>query len=49
MSEFVFGGVKTKESGSEVTENGSEVHLNLGIEAMAEIGLKGEQIKHFKY
>lgn len=42
-------GVKTEESDKEVTENWSEIHLKMGIEAMAEIGVKGEQIKHFKY
>ena len=42
-------GVKTEESDKEVTENWSEIHLKIGIEAMTEIGLKGEQIKHFLY
>lgn len=42
-------GVKTTESDRMVTVRFSELHLQLGIEAMTEIGEKGEQIKHFKY
>jgi AMP nucleosidase len=32
-----------------VTENWTELHLQIGIEAMTEIGDKGERIKHFRY
>jgi AMP nucleosidase len=42
-------GVKTEESDMQVTENWTELHLQIGIEAMTEIGDKGEKIKHFKY
>ncbi len=42
-------GVKTEESDKMVTENFLDIHLQLGIEAMTEIGTKGEQIKHFQY
>ena len=42
-------GVKTEESDAEVTRRWSDVHLEIGIEAMTEIGEKGEQIKHFRY
>lgn len=42
-------GVKTEESDRRVTERWSDVHLRIGIEAMTEIGEKGEQIKHFIY
>lgn len=42
-------GVKTEESDKEVTEKFSDLHLKIGIEAMMEIGDKGEQIKHFTY
>lgn len=42
-------GVKTEESDRKVTEEWAELHLQLGIEAMTEIGQKGERIKHFKY
>ena len=42
-------GVKTEESDTRVTGRWSEIHLQIGIEAMAEIGEKGEKIKHFRY
>lgn len=42
-------GVKTEESDKMVTQNFVDLHLQIGIEAMTEIGLKGEQIKHFTY
>jgi AMP nucleosidase len=42
-------GVKTEQSDQLVTERWTETHLQLGIEAMTEIGEQGEQIKHFRY
>ncbi|MFQ6678772.1 MAG: AMP nucleosidase [Fidelibacterota bacterium] len=42
-------GVKTSESDSNVTRKYSELHLEIGIEAMSHIGKDGEQIKHFTY
>jgi AMP nucleosidase len=42
-------GVKTGESDERVTAEWSDIHLQLGIEAMTEIGDKGEEIKHFRY
>ncbi len=42
-------GVKTEESDKMVTNKFVDVHLEIGIEAMTEIGSKGEQIKHFRY
>ncbi len=42
-------GVKTAKSDVRVTEKWSKIHLQIGIEAMTEIGDKGERIKHFKY
>jgi AMP nucleosidase len=42
-------GVKTEESDAMVTRLWSQLHLDIGIEAMAEIGVKGEPIKHFVY
>ena len=42
-------GVKTEASDKLVTQNWADVHLELGIEAMTEIGARGEQIKHFTY
>ncbi len=42
-------GVKTEESDRAVTETWTQTHLDLAIEAMTDIGERGEQIKHFKY
>lgn len=42
-------GIKTEESDLMVTQKYSDLHLEIGIEAMTEIGIKGEPIKHFTY
>ena len=42
-------GVKTEESDKQVTANFVDLHLQIGIEAMTDIGTKGEKIKHFHY
>jgi len=42
-------GVKTEESDKAVTANYADLHLQIGIEAMTEIGQSGEKIKHFSY
>lgn len=42
-------GVKTEKSDNVVTEKYADLHLEIGIEAMTEIGVKGERIKHFTY
>jgi len=42
-------GVKTEASDAQVTAQWSDLHLQIGIEAMTEIGEKGEKIKHFRY
>ncbi|MEW6507974.1 MAG: AMP nucleosidase [Bacteroidota bacterium] len=42
-------GVKTEESDRLVTQKFLDLHLEIGIEAMTEVGSKGEQIKHFTY
>jgi AMP nucleosidase len=42
-------GVKTGESDLAVTGKWADIHLRLGLEAMTEIGEKGEKIKHFRY
>ena len=42
-------GVKTEVSDKIVTNKFSDIHLEIGIEAMTEIEKKGEHIKHFKY
>jgi AMP nucleosidase len=46
---FFPDGVKTEESDRYVTEKFVDLHLQIGVEAMTEIGDKGEQIKHFSY
>lgn len=42
-------GVKTEESDAMVTKQWSELHLEIGIEAMTQIDRQGEPIRHFKY
>lgn len=42
-------GVKTEEMDAKVTKKWTDVHLDIGIEAMTQIGGQGEQIKHFTY
>jgi AMP nucleosidase len=42
-------GIKTDESDSRVTADWAEVHLDLGIAAMTDIGREGEPIKHFTF
>ena len=42
-------GVKTEESDKNVTAKYVDLHLEIGIEAMTELGTKGEKIKHFHY
>jgi AMP nucleosidase len=42
-------GVKTEESDKYVTDNWSDIHLEIGIECMTQIGARGEQIRHFHY
>ncbi len=42
-------GIKTQASDKHVDTNWSDVHLDIGIESLTEIGEKGEEIKHFRY
>ncbi len=42
-------GVKTQASDAQVDSKWSDVHLEIGIESLTEIGDKGEKIKHFRY
>jgi AMP nucleosidase len=42
-------GVKTESSDKQVTEKFVDLHLDIGIKAMTQIGAKGEKIKHFRY
>jgi AMP nucleosidase len=42
-------GVKTSRSDAKVSQDWSDVHLDIGIESLSEIEDQGEQIKHFQY
>lgn len=42
-------GVKTEQSDKMVTQKFVDLHLQIGIEAMTDIGEKGEKIKHFRF
>ncbi len=42
-------GIKTEKSDKYVTDNFVNMHLEIGIESMTEIGTKGEHIKHFVF
>jgi AMP nucleosidase len=42
-------GVKTEDSDRTVTSKFVDLHLKIGIEAMTDLGTKGEKIKHFTY
>lgn len=42
-------GVKTEESDRQVTAQWADIHLELGIEAMTDIKVEGEPIKHFVF
>lgn len=42
-------GIKTEERDRKVTANWADIHLDLGITAMTELGIRGEKIKHFRY
>ena len=42
-------GVKMEGRDRQVSADWTPIHLNIGIEAMTDIGSKGEQIKHFRY
>jgi len=42
-------GVKTEESDKSITNNFVDLHLEIGIEAMTDLGTKGEKIKHFTF
>lgn len=42
-------GIKTQASDAQVTSKWADLHLEIGIESLTEIGEKGEKIKHFQY
>lgn len=42
-------GIKTEESDAQVTKDWTDIHLQIGVEAMTHIGEQGEPIRHFQY
>ena len=42
-------GIKTEESDAEVTRKWADLHLEIGIDSLSQIGEKGETIKHYQY
>ena len=42
-------GIKTEASDAQVTHEWGDLHLQLGIDSLSEIGDKGETIKHYQY
>ena len=42
-------GVKTEKRDARVTKDYAEIHLEIGIDSLSEIGKKGETIRHFRY
>ena len=42
-------GIKTTRSDADVSRKWSEIHLEVGIDSLTEVGDKGETIKHFRY
>ncbi len=42
-------GIKTDTSDQKVTREWADMHLKIGIEAMTDVGEKGDKIKHFRY
>jgi len=42
-------GIKTSQSDAAVSRDWSQMHLDVGIQSLTEIGQKGEEIKHFQY
>lgn len=42
-------GVKTEESDRQVTREWADIHLEIGIASLSEIGQKGETIRHYQY
>jgi AMP nucleosidase len=43
------GGIKTKESAKEVFTKFTDVHIDLGIKAMATIAERGETVRHYQW
>lgn len=43
------GGIKTKASAKEVFKKYTDIHIEIGIEAMADIAERGEKIRHYTW
>lgn len=43
------GGIKTKKSASSVFKKYTDIHIELGIQAMADIAERGEKIRHYTW
>ena len=43
------GGIKTKKSAKGVFKKFTDVHIELGIEIMADIAERGEKIRHYRW
>ncbi len=43
------GGIKTKKSANSVFQNYTDLHLEIGTEAMSQIALRGEHIRHYRW
>lgn len=46
---FKRGGIKTKKSASSVFKKYTDIHIELGIQAMADIAERGEKIRHYTW
>lgn len=43
------GGIKTKQSAKQVFKKYTDIHIEIGIEAMADIAERGEKIRHYTW
>ena len=42
-------GIKTEEMDAAVTREWTDIHIDLGIDAMSQIARDGVQVKHFRF
>ena len=43
------GGIKTKKSASDVFQKYTDLHIEIGIEIMADIADRGDAIRHYRW
>ena len=43
------GGIKTRDSAKSVFRQHTDLHIEIGIEAMSEIARRGEHIRHYRW